>query len=119
MVLAVVLNQHEASEMARSGVRVTAIVKDKYTRKEQIKRRQEQIHSCFIVEFQTEDGKTGDAVSCDRGIDQIFDRTKTGDQIRIVYKTEDLTPEGNRVKLADFMLEDWADEKLTSFKGPS
>jgi hypothetical protein len=120
MVLAVVLNQREAGDFAATGVRVTARLLDKTTREETIRRRTTSTHYCFRVEFRIPDGGTATGSSCDRGIDQLYTRVKPGDELRIVYRPDDLVRHDDGTgTVADFVLADWADGRLTSFSGPS
>jgi hypothetical protein len=106
MVLAVVLNAREARAFDANGTRVTARITGKHTWDEPDVRVAHR-HYCLEVAFARPNGSNASASSCDRGIDRIYEKAQIGDPIRIVY-TSDL----------DFVLEDWATRKVTSFSGP-
>ena len=97
LVLAVVLNKREAQDFAEHGTRATATVERTYTWTESTGN-VDDVHECVAVSLP---GRS--LSSCDRGIDRIFDTVQPGDPIRIVYKDD------------DFVLEDWADGRVTSF----
>ena len=102
MAFAVVMNQREARDMAAHGTRADAVITRKYTYKERV-RKTDQTHYCLELEYRA-DGRSAAASACDKGVDQIFERVKEGDSIRIMYRLN-----------GDVMLEDWATGKLTSF----
>lgn len=117
MVFAVVMNQREAAHMKAAGIRADAVVTRKFTwkQKNHLEDGQYQTHDCFDVTIEVPSGGKATSSSCDRGIDQIYDKTNIGDRIEVMYLAKDLSkdPDGG-MEVSDFMLAAWADGKLGS-----
>ncbi len=116
MVFAVVMNKKEAAEFADKGIRTTAKVTKKFQRAEKTTRRTESVHSCLNLDVVLPEVGVAIASTCNRGISQIYDTIKIGDEIRVVYMPKDVldNPAGGKL-LSDVMLEAWADQNLSQF----
>ena len=116
MAFAVVMNKKEAAEFADKGIRTTATVTEKYQRTEKTTRSTESVHSCLHLDVVLPEVGVATGSTCNRGVDQIYDTTKVGDEIRVVYLAKDVmdNPDGGK-SLSDVMLEAWADQNLTQF----
>ena len=103
MAAAVALNRREAHGFDEHGVHTAARVTDKHTWTER-RGKTDDTHYCMNFAFTTTAGSAATSSACDHGIDQIYDHTKIGDTVRIVYLPD-----------LEVMLEDWATGKLGSF----